>query len=189
VEIENHAERLLIERFNNGDLDAFRQIYNTYMPVLLLFATKFTDRETARDLVQDVFMQLWKTKEELSIRESLQSYLYRAVRNKCINYLEHLKVVNDYEMQQVIDLQIREAAYFQSPEQLLIKQEQLDLIKSEIEKLPPKSKEIFKMAYFYDKKAADIADELQISVRTVETQIYKALKTLRQIFVRKITEL
>ena len=80
----------------------------------------------------------------------------------------------------MVELQIREAGFFQSPEQLLIRQEQLERVSHEIEKLPEKCRQIFKMAYDEDKKAADIAQELQLSVRTVETQIYKALKMLRK---------
>jgi RNA polymerase sigma-70 factor (ECF subfamily) len=179
------SEQLLINQLNNGDMGAFRQIYRKYSPILHSFARKFTDRETAQDMVQDVFMRIWVSRETSPINESLQAYLFRAVRNRCVNHLEHLKIKADYENRQIIDHQIREALYYQSPEQLLIQQEQLDMIKQEIEKLPEKSREVFKMAYFEDKKASEIAEDLHISVRTVETQIYKALKTLRNVFYFK----
>ena len=68
---------------------------------------------------------------------------------------------------------------------MLIRQELLEQIRLEIEKLPAKCRQIFKMTYYEDKKAAEIAEELNISVRTVETQIYKGLKTLRNLFARK----
>ncbi|MDR1671870.1 MAG: RNA polymerase sigma-70 factor [Bacteroidales bacterium] len=165
-----------------GDIKVFRDIYREYASMLQAFAEKFTDRETSRDLVQDVFMQLWVNRESVYIRESLRAYLYGAVRNRCINYLEHLKLKTDYGEREKIDLQIREAVYLCSPEQLLIEREQLDRVCREVEKLPKKSRESFKKAYFEDKKAAEIAAELHLSVRTVETQIYKALKTLREIF-------
>jgi RNA polymerase sigma-70 factor (ECF subfamily) len=100
------------------------------------FAAKFTDRATAEDLVQDVFMRIWVSRETSPINESLQAYLFRAVRNRCINHLEHLKVKANYETQAMVELQIREAGFFQSPEQLLIRQEQLEQVFHEIEKLP-----------------------------------------------------
>jgi len=174
------SEHELVERFNGGDMGAFREVYRKYVPIMQAFASKFTDRATAEDLVQDVFMRIWVTRETSPINESLQTYLFRAVRNRCINHLEHLKVKANYEAQEIVELQIREAGFFQSPEQLFIRQEQLEQVRREIEKLPEKCRQIFKMAYDEDKKAAEIAEELQLSVRTVETQIYKALKTLRR---------
>ena len=181
----NEFEHELAGRFNGGDMDAFREIYRKYAPVMQDFATKFTDRTTAEDLVQDVFMRIWVTRETSPINESLQAYLFRAVRNRCINHLEHLKVKTNYESQEMIELQIREVEYYQSPEQLFIRQEQLEQVRREIEKLPEKCRQIFKMAYDEDKKAAEIAKELDLSVRTVETQIYKGLKTLREICWRQ----
>ena len=179
------TEHELIARFNSGDMGAFHEIYRKYAPVMQAFASKFTDRATAEDLVQDVFMRFWVACETSPINESLQAYLFRAVRNRCINHLEHLRVKAGYEKQEIIDLQIREADFFQSPEQLLIRQEQLERIRHEIEKLPEKSQQVFKMAYDEDKKAAEIACDLHLSVRTVETQIYKALKTLRSVLCQQ----
>ena len=179
MEKNSKADTELIERFNGGDIGAFREIYRKYTPMMQAFAVKFTDRTTAEDLVQDVFMQVWVNRETNPINESLQAYLFRAVRNRCINYLEHLKVKADYEARQMIELQIREAGFFESPEQLLIRQEQLERVRQEIEKLPEKSRKVFKMAYEDGMKAAEIAKKLHISVRTVETQIYNSLKTLR----------
>ena len=182
MEKNNKSEHELIAGFNSGDMGAFREIFRKYTPIMQAFAAKFTDRATAEDLVQDVFMQIWVNRETSPINESLQAYLFRAVRNRCINHLEHIRVKANYEAQEMIDLQIREAEFFESPEQLLIQKEQLERVRQEIEKLPEKSRRAFKMAYDDDKKASEIAEELQISVRTVETQIYNALKTLRGVF-------
>ena len=176
------TEHDLIDRFNRGDMGAFREIYRKYTPIMQAFAVKFTDRSTAEDLVQDVFMRIWVNRETSPINESLPAYLFRAVRNRCINHLEHIRLKENYESQEMFDLQIREADFFQSPEQLLIRKEQLEQVRREIEKLPEKSREVFKMAYDDGKKAAEIAEELHLSVRTVETHIYQALKTLRKKF-------
>jgi len=174
-------EHELIERLNGGDMGAFREIYRKYTPIMQAFAAKFTDWATAEDLVQDVFMRIWVGRETSSINESLQAYLFRAVRNRCINYLDHLKIRASYESQEMIELQIREVEFFQSPEQLFVRKEQLEQVRQEIERLPEKSRKVFKMAYDDGKKAVEIAEELRISIRTVETQIYKALKTLRSV--------
>ena len=178
----NKSDQELIVRYNGGDMEAFREIYREYVSIMQSFASKFTDWATAEDLVQDVFMQVWVNRETSPINESLQTYLFRAVRNRCINYLEHLKIKERYESRELIELQIREAEFFQSPEQLLIRHEQLELVHREIEHLSEKSRRVFKMAYYDDMKTSEIAEELKISVRTVETHIYKTLKTLRNIF-------
>ena len=180
VDIRNKSEMELVERFNGGDMNAYREIYCKYVPVMQAFAAKFTDRDIVEDLVQDIFMQIWVAREKSPIKESLQDYLFRAVRNRCINYLQHLKVKANYEAQEKVDLQFHEVDFSQSPEQLLIQKEQLEQIHHEIEKLPEKCRQIFLMAYDEDKKAAEIAQKLHLSVRTVETQIYKALKTLKK---------
>lgn len=159
-------------------MEAFHVIYTKYFVMLRYFAEKFIDSDTAQDLVQDVFINVWMNKDVTP--DDIQSYLFRSVRNRCLNHLEHLKVKAGYEEQQKIDLQIRELNYFQSPEQLLIRQEQLDRLAREIDRLPDQCRKIFRMAYLEEKKAAEIATMTKLSVRTVETQIYKALKTLRK---------
>jgi len=179
--MSGNSDHELVERLSSGDMGAFREIYRKYAPVMKAFALKFTDRVTAEDLVQDVFMRIWVARETLPVGESLQAYLFRSVRNRCINYLEHLRIKANYEAREMIDLQIREAGYFQSPEQMFIKQEQMEQIRREIEKLPEKNRRVFQMAYNDEMKAAEIAEKLHLSVRTVETQIYKALKTLRSV--------
>ncbi|GHV21789.1 hypothetical protein FACS1894174_05650 [Bacteroidia bacterium] len=79
----------------------------------------------------------------------------------------------------LIDEQIREFSFFESPEQLYLEKELLNSVFEAIERLPEKSRVVFKLVYFENKKAAEIAEILQVSVRTVETQIYKSLKFLR----------
>ena len=122
------SDQALAERLNDGDMGAFREIFRKYAPIMKSFASKFTDDATAEDLVQDVFMRIWVNRETVPIFDSLQSYLFRAVRNRCINHLEHLKIAANYESQEILDLQIREAEYFQSPEQLLIREELLERV-------------------------------------------------------------
>jgi RNA polymerase sigma-70 factor (ECF subfamily) len=185
METNSKSEQELVNRLNNGEIGAFMDVYRKYAPLMQAFASKFTDHTTAEDLVQDVFMRIWVNRETSPIHDSLQAYLFRAIRNSCISYLEHFKIKASFETLKMIELQIHEANYFQSPEQLLIRKEQLEQVRQEIEKLPEKSRKVFKMAYDDDKKAAEIASELQISVRTVETQLYKALKTLRKVFTNK----
>ena len=97
MEMSNKSDHELIERLNSGDMGAFREIYRKYSPLMQAFASKFTDRANAEDLVQDVFMRIWVGGETITINDSLQTYLFSAVRNRCINYLEHLKIKSSYK--------------------------------------------------------------------------------------------
>ncbi len=168
-----------MNRLNEGDIDTFREIFNREVPLLRAFAGKFVDRSTAQDIIQDVFLKIWMNRENFHIYESVRAYLFRAVRNRCLNYLERQKFVKMEDDRSLIDEQIREFSFFESPEQLYLEKELLNSVFEAIERLPEKSRQVFKLVYFENKKAAEIAEILQISVRTVETHIYKSLKFLR----------
>ncbi len=166
--------------FFGEDIEEFRIIFVREVPFLRAFAEKFVDHFAAQDIIQDVFLKIWMNRETFPIRESVRAYLFKAVRNRCINYLEHQKLMtSEGDDKSVINEQIMNVSFFQSPEQLYIEKELLDSVFEAIERLPERSREVFKLVYFENKKAAEIAEMLQLSVRTVETQIYKSLKTLR----------
>ena len=93
MEMSNKSDHELIERLNSGDMGVFREIYRKYSPLMQAFAS----RANAENLVQDVFMRIWVGGETITINESLQTYLFSAVRNRCINYLEHLKIKSSYK--------------------------------------------------------------------------------------------
>ncbi len=174
-----------MSRIIEGDIDTFRQIFNREVPMLRAFAEKFVDRSTSQDIIQDVFLKIWINRETSPIYGSVRAYLFQAVRNRCLNYLERQKFIIPEDNKPLIDEQIREFSFFESPEQLYLKKELLDSVFKAIERLPERSREVFKLVYFENKKAAEIAEMLQISVRTVETQIYKSLKFLRAELCKK----
>jgi RNA polymerase sigma-70 factor (ECF subfamily) len=135
--------------------------------------------EASEEIVQDIFMKLWEKKGSLVIETSLKSYLFRAVYNSCNNYLAHAQIKNRY-----ISL-VREAILKNelSSDPVLdsLTYKELDTkITEAIDALPTDCKRIFKMSRFDGMKYAEIAGQLQISVKTVETQISRALLKLRR---------
>ena len=160
-------------------IDQFRRLYEKYAPALISFARRFVGHDAAEDIIQDVFLKLWELKSFTIIDESIRSYLYRSVQNSCLNYLRHEVIHHEYINRASAELKIEELQ-FCTMDDILIKDGQLKSLHKAIEELPPKCREVFTLYYFEEKKNAEIALQCNISVRTVETHIYHALKLLQK---------
>ena len=150
---------------------------------LVLYAKKFVNEtEIARDLVQDVFIYLWDKRNKLNIERSLPSYLFRAVHNACINYLKRESNKEDYIRNFL--LRINSDNYstsaYEDAHELVVQKDLLEQIETIVEGLPEQCRNIFKMSRFKGLKNREIAEIYAISQRTVETQIYRALKVLKE---------
>jgi RNA polymerase sigma-70 factor (ECF subfamily) len=163
----------------------FKQLYERYAPGLIFFARKFVDHQTAEDMVHDVFLRIWSRDTVMIIDETVGSYLFRAVQNCCLDYLKRQTIRNDYLGRAMAELKMEELTAADNTVTRLIDREQIDAVYKAIDRLPEKCREVFVLAYIEERKNAEIAVQLNISVRTVEAQIYKALKTLRNVL--KIT--
>lgn len=152
-------------------------------PILIFYAGRYVDKITAEDLVQDIFLRVWQKQTPLFLKEGLKTYLYRSVQHACLDYLKHQQIEGDYLSAIINRLKIEEINYYHDAQSLFEEDERLLLIYEEVEKLPRKCREIFVMSYFEERKAADIASLLNISKRTVEAQLYKALKMLRTVLL------
>ena len=169
-------EKDLIFRLKQGDQTAFELLFHFYYPGLVVYATQFTtDRMEAEEIVQDFFVRLWQRHQQLIPTDSLKSYLFLSVKNGCLNYLKHKKVEEKY-IRQMAELSNQHLAY--DPD-LYIASELQEKVKNAIDLLPEKCREIFIMSRIQGLKNDEIATNLNISKRTVETQISKALKVLR----------
>lgn len=161
---------------NSFDKIAFEKLFKEYFPYLCSFAKKYVDDiDECKDIVHNVYLNLWQKRNELKTDQSLKPYLFQAVHNRCLNYIrDHKKIVrHDVLMEQgeIPD-------YIESTDYL----EQSELenrIKSAIDDLPVKCQKIFRLSRFEDKKYSEIADQLGLSVKAVEAQMSKALKILR----------
>ena len=161
-------------------LDIFRTQYKREAPALISYAARFTDIDTAEDLVQDVFLKIWAKRSFIFLKEGIRTYLYHAVRHACLDHLKHLDTCMDYENALRLKLQIEELYFTYDPDFLAGEDVRLSSIYREIEKLPAKCREIFVMAYLEERKASEIAALLNLSKRTVEAQLYKGLKIIRE---------
>jgi RNA polymerase sigma-70 factor (ECF subfamily) len=169
-------EKDLIVRLKEGDQTAFELLFHFYYPGLVVYSTQFTtDRMEAEEIVQDFFVRLWQRHQQLILTDSLKSYLFLSVKNGCLNYLKHKKVEEKY-IKQMAELSNQHLAY--DPD-LYIASELQEKVKNVIDLLPEKCREIFIMSRIQGLKNDEIATNLNISKRTVETQISKALKVLR----------
>ena len=113
------------------------------------------------------------------MKEGIKTYLYRSVQHACLDYLKHQEVKGDYANYIEIQLKIEELNYNDESSSALFEDERMRLVYQEIKHLPEKCREVFTMAYLEEKKTNEIADLLKISKRTVEAQLYKALKIIR----------
>jgi RNA polymerase sigma-70 factor (ECF subfamily) len=165
-------------------LATFKQLYEANVSLLVQFARRFTFSELAEDIVQDVFLLLWESNKEMD-EAAARSFLFTALRNRCINLLKHEQIKTLYEQNAQVENQQLELDYLDSTTKLLIEKEDMQRIYKQINLLPDKCRQIFKLAYFEEKKNAEIAAFLHLSIRTVEHQLYLGLKSLREKLIDK----
>jgi RNA polymerase sigma-70 factor (ECF subfamily) len=169
-------EKELIVRLKNGDQTAFELLFHFYYPGLVMYSSQFTaDRAEAEEIVQDFFVRFWQKHQQLVPAESLKGYFFSSVKNSSLNFLKHKKIEEKY-LQEMSELSNHHLAY--EPD-LYVSSELQEKIKSGIDQLPEKCREIFIMSRLRGMKNEEIALELHLSKRTVETQISNALKVLR----------
>ena len=161
----------------------FKELYKSNAPMLIFYAGKYVNAIAAEDLVQDVFFKIWQKRTFLFLKEGIRTYLYRSVQHACLDYLKHQEVKGDYINTVTTQLKIEEIYYNDDPQSLFAEDERLELIYKEMDKLPEKCREVFTMSYLEERKTSEIAVLLNISPRTVEAQLYKALKILRGILL------
>ncbi len=168
-------ELTLLSALKRGEEEAYRQLFDSYYGRLVLFANRMlNDLDLSRSTVQDVFVMLFDKKEEITVHTSLNSMMHQMVRNRCLNLLKRDKMKRAHHQQ--IFLQSDE---IEQPLETLEYQELENAIYSIVEDLPAQCKRIFKLSRIKGKSNQEIADSLQLSKRTVETQISNALKQLR----------
>lgn len=163
-----------------GNKKAFTDFYTQYFKRLLIESDKYVkDIYVAEEIVQDVFLKIWERSDDLTQIQSIKSYLYRSVINASINYVNRQKNL-ELHHQKIVDEFTEDQA-----DQLDEENELIVLLYDEIEKLPPKCKEIFKMNRFERLKYREIALKLDLSEKTVENHIGNALKLLREAMLKK----
>ena len=169
-------EKDILMRLRNSDKDALKDIFEAFYPSLCHYASHFlVDHDQSEEVVQDLFVRIWEKRETVVVSTSLRSYLFRSVRNQCINLIMHEKVRQNHA-KKIRDAIIEDAA----EEDYFLEEEKSKAISSAIAALPDKRREIFLLSRQEGLKYQEIANRLQISVKTVEAQMGLAIRFLRE---------
>jgi RNA polymerase sigma-70 factor (ECF subfamily) len=172
----NHVESDWTNQIRAGSAEAFEHLFNRYCQVLIDFACRYLhDVPLAENMVQDVFLKIWQNRRQLDPGASIRSYLYTAVKNAALNHLRHT-VVEQKSQDKIRQL----SSEMPTPEDNWNEKELNDSIQKAIASLPDKCHEIFCLSRFDGLTYAEIAEVQNISVKTVETQMGRALKFLRK---------
>lgn len=159
------------------DKEAFETLFRNEYKGLCFFAVKYVkDLETAKEIVQDSFISLWEKRASVDVTRSVKSYLTTSVHNRCHNYLRDNRKFNK-NLLQIEDL--LEVSH-QPDTDALVVQELHQTIQKAIAELPEKCREIFLLSRYENLKYQEIAEKLNISVKTVEAQMSKALQHMRE---------
>jgi RNA polymerase sigma-70 factor, ECF subfamily len=159
------------------DKATFESLFRSEFNGLCFFALQYTkDSDTAQEITQEAFINLWEKRESIDLSRPVKSYLSTIVRNKCLNYLRDNKKFN----KEILDIEglLSDTPYDQ-PDRM-VEAEIRIRIGNAIEELPVKCREIFVLNRHENLKYHEIADRLEISVKTVETQMSKALQHMRE---------
>lgn len=169
-------DQVLLSSVRKGREEAFRALYERYWESLFIHAKTMTScDDTAKDIVQEIFVDLWDKKQHLNIQSSFKAYLYRVARNKILNTYTTNKIHEKYILSIVLyGEHIENRTDYRLRENLVKKR-----IEDEISALPGKMRRIFEMSRNENKTHKEIAEELNISDKTVKKQISNALKILK----------
>jgi len=163
-------------RLSKRDEAAFEQVFKTHYKNLHAYAfTILKDEDEAEEMVQQVFFKLWERSEHLSFSGPIAAYLYRAVHNESLNFIKHQKVKAGHQLH--VAYSMKNKTEQASPK--MIRKELENKFREALNELPEQCRTVFQLSRFEDMKYKEIADKLEISVKTVENHMGKALKLLR----------
>ena len=167
----------LLERIRAGDSDAFDAVFRANYAALVGSAERILGRrDVAEEIVQDVMLELWRRRETLAVEDSLRGYLFRATRNRSLNHLRHGAIEKRAEP----ELAANRAESGSSAHAALVEEEIEVAVKRAVADLPARCREVFELSRMHGLRYSEIATTLGISVKTVEAQLGKALRLLRE---------
>jgi RNA polymerase sigma-70 factor (ECF subfamily) len=162
----------------SNDKQAFELLFRKYYQRLCGFANKFiANQQESEEIVQEVFLNIWKKRDHLKLEDQIRPYLFKSVQNLCFNFIEHQKVVDNYYS--VIEVVYKNQLEDFNTYELLLYKELQNRVDKAMTSLPEQCRRIFKMSREEGLKYSEIAEMLGISVKTVETQMSRALAKLK----------
>ena len=171
--MEDHE---LLAKVKAGEEGAFDEVFRLWYATLVrVAAALLQDHDAAEEVAQDVMHELWRRRDALDSAISLRAYLLRSIRNRSLNHLRHLRVrrESETEIEALYDPPLR-------ADQPIIARELADAVQIAFDELPPRCREIFELSRIHGLKYAEIAESLGISQKTVEAQMGKALRVMRE---------
>lgn len=171
-------EEDIISAIREGNAAAFQHVFeNCYEPLCAYAFTMLRNAAEAEDVVQSIFMKLWERRNELEIRQSVRSYLFRSVYNQCLNQIEHRAVISRHHA----NSKWTEKTTVNIPEESEGLPDDLDeKIRLAVDRLPAQCRKVFVMSRFDGLRYPEISSQLNISVNTIQNHICKALRLLRE---------
>lgn len=181
-------EKQILSDLRNSDRHAFQSLFRYYYPRLKAYAATMVDDSVAEDLVQDLFLYVWEHREDLIMGASFQSYLFQGIYTRCIDHSRKHASFSPCDMAVYEEYLTEQAAFLQNDdeawEELYAKdfyQQLYELLKE----IPQQRREVFFLAYLDGKKTKEIADQLDMPVRTVESHLHLTLKFLKKHLSKK----
>ena len=172
----SEEKETILQNIQRGNLQEFEKLFKEYYPLLCHYALRFVkDSDQAEEIVQELFCQLWENRKELKIHTSLKAYLYKSTYFNSLQVLRKRGIKNQY-----VDYVKNHKSEQSQPNNLVEENEIYNIIQRTLIKLPSRCGQIFKMSRFEGLKYQEIADQLSISVKTVEANMGKALKAFRK---------
>ncbi|WP_163411341.1 RNA polymerase sigma factor [Flavobacterium ajazii] len=171
-----NEDKVLIDRLRNGEESALTELYNRFWQCLFMSAYNILkDKEMCEDIIQDIFMNIWNNREKLEIHISLKGYMYACARYQVFSHFKKNKDKIHVELFDDLDKRFQYA----TPETLLMHEELVEQINAIVESLPQKCQQVYKLSREEQLSHKEIAAQLDISTKTVENHITKALQTIR----------
>jgi len=171
------ADREMLERLRSGDNDAFDTLFRAHYPDLVGFAESILrERASAEDVAQEVMLELWRRREQIQPETSVRAYLFRATRNRALNQIRHARVAARVEPEIIAS----RPDLAPPADRDIVETELRHAFNRAMKKLPERCREVFELSRVEGLKYAEIAQVLDISVKTVEAQMGKALRVMRE---------
>lgn len=169
------SDEILVENLTEGDRNAFELIFKRYYAPLIAYCKQFVALDDAQEHTQDIMLWLWNNRENLYFSTSLKSYLFTAVRNRCLTAIKKEKTKANYfnELSQL-------SGYEQTSYNIYFEKELREKIDVAIKNLPSSYREAFELNRFENLTYKEIAERLNVSSKTVDYRIQQALKILRK---------
>jgi RNA polymerase sigma-70 factor (ECF subfamily) len=175
-------DREWVARIRQGDIAAFEAMYRTYKNDLGAFLESFVrSREAAEEIIQDLFVRLWEQRDLWEFQGALNTYLFRAARNRAISYLRHERVATRFLERRAGEVVAEFDSVRQPGADEACQANELEAaVDRAVEALPERCREVFRLNRYHGLSYAEVAQAMQISVKTVEVQMGRALTALRR---------